>query len=229
MRALGAPQQARGGGSSSARRAAAAAGPAAAGGGGCGGAGAAARPSAARARRPRAPPPPAAVPTAQLGRTGLEVPRICFGEAAAAGRSARAAVADTAHPRPSPPAPPKGTMLFGESTEEPEAHRLLGACLNAGVNFFDCAEMYPVPQRAETYGRSEEVLGRWLRRQRRSGRGREGVCSRGSKALLRGVRSRAGSQRSCRARTIPTPFLPHSPPKGMRSSSPPRRPAPLAK
>lgn len=34
--------------------------------------------------------------------------------------------------------------------------------MEAGINFFDSAEMYPVPQRAETQGRSEQFLGRWL-------------------------------------------------------------------
>ncbi|EFN60059.1 hypothetical protein CHLNCDRAFT_48407 [Chlorella variabilis] len=51
-----------------------------------------------------------------------------------------------------------GTMLFGESTPPAEAERLLGLAADAGVNCFDTAEMYP--------GRSEEVLGAWLRRQR---------------------------------------------------------------
>lgn len=54
-------------------------------------------------------------------------------------------------------------MLFGESTDAPTAGALLGACMDAGVNFFDVAEMYPVPQRAETYGRSEEILGAWAK------------------------------------------------------------------
>ncbi|KIZ07247.1 Protein tas [Monoraphidium neglectum] len=58
-------------------------------------------------------------------------------------------------------------MLFGESTDVATAEQLLDTCLDAGVNFFDAAEMYPVPQRAETCGRSEEVLGAWLARQRR--------------------------------------------------------------
>lgn len=58
-------------------------------------------------------------------------------------------------------------MLFGESTSEREAHLLLSAAAEGGVNFFDSAEMYPVPQRAETQGRSEAVLGAWLRGRRR--------------------------------------------------------------
>lgn len=53
-------------------------------------------------------------------------------------------------------------MLFGEGVEYSEACRQLDTCMEAGINFFDSAEMYPVPQRAETQGRSEQFLGRWL-------------------------------------------------------------------
>uniref|UniRef100_A0A0E0J4Y9 NADP-dependent oxidoreductase domain-containing protein n=1 Tax=Oryza nivara TaxID=4536 RepID=A0A0E0J4Y9_ORYNI len=56
-----------------------------------------------------------------------------------------------------------GTMTMGEQSRLPESLRLLDAAFDAGVNFFDSAEMYPVPQRSETHGRSEEILGRWLR------------------------------------------------------------------
>ncbi|GLI69759.1 hypothetical protein VaNZ11_014439 [Volvox africanus] len=78
-----------------------------------------------------------------LGRGGPQVPMLCF-----------------------------GCMLFGESTSYAEAEQLLGLCLDSGVNFFDTAEMYPIPQRAETQGASEEYLGRWLRS---GGVRREGV------------------------------------------------------
>lgn len=54
-------------------------------------------------------------------------------------------------------------MLFGEATDFPTACQLMDACMDAGVNFFDSAEMYPVPQREETSGRSEEYLGRWMK------------------------------------------------------------------
>uniref|UniRef100_A0A0E0J4Y8 NADP-dependent oxidoreductase domain-containing protein n=1 Tax=Oryza nivara TaxID=4536 RepID=A0A0E0J4Y8_ORYNI len=57
----------------------------------------------------------------------------------------------------------EGTMTMGEQSRLPESLRLLDAAFDAGVNFFDSAEMYPVPQRSETHGRSEEILGRWLR------------------------------------------------------------------
>jgi aryl-alcohol dehydrogenase-like predicted oxidoreductase len=57
-------------------------------------------------------------------------------------------------------------MTMGEQSAAPNSLRLLDAAFDAGVNFFDSAEMYPVPQRSETNGRSEEILGRWLRARR---------------------------------------------------------------
>lgn len=56
-----------------------------------------------------------------------------------------------------------GTMTFGEQNSEQEAFRLLDIALEAGVNFFDTAEMYSVPPREETQGLSEKIIGRWLR------------------------------------------------------------------
>lgn len=55
-----------------------------------------------------------------------------------------------------------GTMTFGEQNSRDEAFALLDAALEAGVNFIDTAEIYPVPPRAETYGRTEEIVGAWL-------------------------------------------------------------------
>ena len=45
-----------------------------------------------------------------------------------------------------------GTMTFGTQMEEAKAHRLLDQAYEAGVNFFDTAEIYPAPARAETHG-----------------------------------------------------------------------------
>ncbi|GFZ04658.1 hypothetical protein Acr_17g0002300 [Actinidia rufa] len=56
-----------------------------------------------------------------------------------------------------------GTMTFGEQNSLPQSFQLLDKAFNSGINFFDSAEMYPVPQRAETQGRSEEYVGRWMR------------------------------------------------------------------
>jgi len=77
----------------------------------------------------------------RLGRTDLQVSRICL-----------------------------GTMTFGEQNSEREAHAQLDAALAAGINFIDTAEMYPVPPKAETYGRTEQYIGHWL--QARGGRDR---------------------------------------------------------
>ena len=60
-----------------------------------------------------------------------------------------------------------GTMTFGEQNNEAEAHAQLDLAFAHGVNFIDVAEMYPVPPRAETQGRSETIVGTWLRRQPR--------------------------------------------------------------
>jgi aryl-alcohol dehydrogenase-like predicted oxidoreductase len=56
-----------------------------------------------------------------------------------------------------------GTMTWGEQNTEEEAHRQLDAAFEAGVNFVDTAEMYPVPPRAETQGRTETYIGNWLK------------------------------------------------------------------
>lgn len=56
-----------------------------------------------------------------------------------------------------------GTMTFGSQTEEAEAHRILDKCLDAGINFFDTAEGYPVPPDIKWVGRTEEIVGRWMK------------------------------------------------------------------
>jgi aryl-alcohol dehydrogenase-like predicted oxidoreductase len=55
-----------------------------------------------------------------------------------------------------------GTMTFGEQNTESEAHAQLDYATEVGVNFIDTAEMYPVPPKGETYGRTEEYIGTWL-------------------------------------------------------------------
>ena len=70
----------------------------------------------------------------RLGRTDFRVSRICL-----------------------------GTMTWGEQNTEAEAHRQLSYALDRGVNFIDTAEMYPVPPRGETQGRTEAYIGSWLK------------------------------------------------------------------
>jgi len=60
-----------------------------------------------------------------------------------------------------------GTMTFGEQNSEAEAHAQLDYAVSRGVNFIDSAEMYPVPPRAETQGRTESYIGSWLKHQPR--------------------------------------------------------------
>ncbi|EOX94903.1 NAD(P)-linked oxidoreductase superfamily protein isoform 4 [Theobroma cacao] len=59
-----------------------------------------------------------------------------------------------------------GTMTFGQQNSLPQSFRLLDQAFDAGINFFDSAEMYPVPQCAETQGKSEEYLGQWVRKRK---------------------------------------------------------------
>ncbi|RMD65306.1 MAG: NADP(H)-dependent aldo-keto reductase [Alphaproteobacteria bacterium] len=56
-----------------------------------------------------------------------------------------------------------GTMTWGEQNTPAEAFAQMDRALDQGVNFFDTAEMYPVAPRADTYGRTEEIIGDWLR------------------------------------------------------------------
>ena len=69
-----------------------------------------------------------------LGRSGIDVSELCL-----------------------------GTMTFGRHTSEAEGHRQMDMALDAGINFIDCAEMYPVnPVAKETIGRTEEIIGNWI-------------------------------------------------------------------
>lgn len=55
-----------------------------------------------------------------------------------------------------------GTMTFGQQNTEAEGHEQLDYAFGQGINFVDTAEMYPVPPRAETYTRTETIVGNWL-------------------------------------------------------------------
>ena len=60
-------------------------------------------------------------------------------------------------------------MFYGADIPLPEAHQQMSTALDAGCNFLDTAEMYPIPQAAEHAGRSEAVVGSWLKHRRRWG------------------------------------------------------------
>ena len=69
-----------------------------------------------------------------LGRTGLNVTSCCL-----------------------------GTMTWGEQNTEAEGHAQMDYALERGVTFWDTAEMYSVPPRAETQGSTERIIGSWLK------------------------------------------------------------------
>jgi len=55
-----------------------------------------------------------------------------------------------------------GTMTWGEQNSQAEAFEQMDYSLEQGVNFFDTAELYPVPPRPETQGATETIIGNWL-------------------------------------------------------------------
>jgi len=60
-----------------------------------------------------------------------------------------------------------GTMTYGQQNTIEEAREQLDYAVAQGVNFIDGAEMYPVPGRPETQGKTEEYIGEWLVKQQR--------------------------------------------------------------
>jgi aryl-alcohol dehydrogenase-like predicted oxidoreductase len=60
-----------------------------------------------------------------------------------------------------------GTMTFGAQADEAMSHRILDASFDAGINFFDAAENYPVPPSPDWAGRTEEIVGRWMKTKNR--------------------------------------------------------------
>ncbi|MBU2882128.1 aldo/keto reductase [Psychrosphaera sp. B3R10] len=70
-----------------------------------------------------------------LGTSGLEVSRVCL-----------------------------GTMTWGNQNSQKDADEQIEYALSKGVNFFDTAELYPVPPVPEKYGDTERVIGNWLSR-----------------------------------------------------------------
>ncbi|MGA9433415.1 MAG: aldo/keto reductase [Roseobacter sp.] len=74
-----------------------------------------------------------------LGRTGIEVSELCL-----------------------------GSMTWGTQNTAEEAHDQIDRSLDAGINFIDTAEMYPVnPVLKETVGRTERIIGLWFERDER--------------------------------------------------------------
>lgn len=55
-----------------------------------------------------------------------------------------------------------GTMTFGEQNTQADAFQQLDYALERGLNFWDTAEMYPVPPKPDTQGSTERIIGNWI-------------------------------------------------------------------
>jgi aryl-alcohol dehydrogenase-like predicted oxidoreductase len=73
----------------------------------------------------------------RMGRTGLKVSEVCL-----------------------------GTMTFGAQADEATSFAIMDKAAEAGVNFLDTADVYPMPVGPETVGRTEEIVGKWLKGKR---------------------------------------------------------------
>ena len=56
-----------------------------------------------------------------------------------------------------------GTMTWGEQNNIQEGFEQMDYALEQGINFFDTAELYAIPPKKETYGKTEEIIGSWLK------------------------------------------------------------------
>ena len=55
-----------------------------------------------------------------------------------------------------------GTMTWGEQNTQAEGFEQMNYALEKGINFFDTAELYAIPPKKETYGKTEEIIGNWF-------------------------------------------------------------------
>ena len=60
-----------------------------------------------------------------------------------------------------------GTMTWGEQNTQEEAFQQMDYALDQGVNFWDTAELYSVPPKAETYGHTEIIIGNWFKQNKK--------------------------------------------------------------
>tara|TARA_B100000945_G_C20405025_1_gene609500 strand:- start:795 stop:1835 length:1041 start_codon:yes stop_codon:yes gene_type:complete len=56
-----------------------------------------------------------------------------------------------------------GTMTYGEQNTQEEGFEQMDYAVEKGINFFDTAELYAIPPREKTYGKTEEIIGNWFR------------------------------------------------------------------
>ena len=59
-----------------------------------------------------------------------------------------------------------GTMTWGTQNSEKDAFEQMDYSINQGINFFDTAELYSVPPTAESYGKTEIMIGNWFEKRK---------------------------------------------------------------
>ena len=59
-----------------------------------------------------------------------------------------------------------GTMTWGTQNSEEDAFEQMDYSVSKGINFFDTAEIYSVPPTAESYGKTEEMIGNWFEKRK---------------------------------------------------------------
>ena len=56
-----------------------------------------------------------------------------------------------------------GTMTWGEQNTQEEGFEQMDYAIEKGINFFDTAELYAIPPKEKTYGKTEEIIGNWFK------------------------------------------------------------------
>ena len=56
-----------------------------------------------------------------------------------------------------------GTMTWGQQNTQADGFAQMDYALEHGINFFDTAELYSIPPKAETYGSTETIIGNWFK------------------------------------------------------------------
>ena len=61
-----------------------------------------------------------------------------------------------------------GTMTYGEQNTQEEGFEQMDYSVEKGINFFDTAELYAIPPKEKTYGKTEEIIGNWFSKRKNS-------------------------------------------------------------
>ena len=57
-------------------------------------------------------------------------------------------------------------MTYGEQNTQEEGFEQMDYAVEKGINFFDTAELYAIPPKEKTYGKTEEIIGNWFQKEK---------------------------------------------------------------